>query len=87
MRSNDRLFVLERINPDKKDTGLFDPEVFEGKNSLHAVMDPDTMWRCKYERGIPPKPLQQRYTNFKLLKQHIEQYLASKNIRIVEIKD
>jgi hypothetical protein len=87
MRSTDRLFVLERINPNKKDVGLFDPDVFEGKNALHAVMEPNTMWRCRYERGIPPKPLQGVWTDFKSLKKHAEVYLATKNIRIVEIKD
>lgn len=88
MRKTDRILVLERINPDKKDTGLFDPQVLAGTNQLHAVMDPNTiMWTLKYEKGLVPEPLKHRFTDFRSLKKHAEDYFANKNIKIVEVKD
>lgn len=88
MRNTDRILVLEKIDPKNKDTGMIDPQVFEGKNNLHAVMDPGTcMWSLRYERGIVPTPLRQKFTDFKTLKLQAEVYLRTKNIKIVEVKD
>ncbi len=88
MRSTDRILVLERFDPKKKDVGLVDPQVFEGKNNLHLEMDTGTlMWSFRYERGTVPPSLRLKFTSFKLAKEHAEMYLKSKNIKIVEIKD
>ncbi len=87
MRSIDRIIVLERVDP-KKEVGLFDTQVFTGKNNLHAVMDQRTcMWSLKYERGLVPEAIRYKFTNFKILLDQLTSYLAMKNIRIVEIKD
>lgn len=87
MLSSDRTLKLERIDP-KKDVGLFDPEVFKGKNNLHVVMDPSTcLWSFKYERGLVPPALKDRFTSFNVAKQQAELYFATKNIRIVEVLD
>lgn len=88
MRNTDRILVLERIDSKNKDAGMVDPGVFEGKNNLHAVMDEKTcLWSLRYERGIVPGPLRERYTDFKTLKQQTEIYLRTKNIKITEVKD
>lgn len=88
MRSTDRVLVLERIDPKTKDVGMVDPKVFEGKNSLHAVLDPKTaMWFLRYERGIVPGPLRQKFSSFNALKDFTETYLKTKNIKIIEILD
>ena len=88
LRSTDRILVLEKVNVKDKDIGLFDPQVFEGKNNLHLVMDPTTcMWTFKYERGVVPPVLKATFTSFKQAKEHAETYLASKNIKIVDVKD
>jgi hypothetical protein len=88
LRTNDRVLVLEKIDPKNKDVGLVDPQVFEGKNNLHLVMDPSTcMWTFKYERGAVPPNLRATFTSFKRAKDHAEIYLATKNIKIVDVKD
>lgn len=87
MKSNDRILKLEKIDPKGK-TDMVDPQVFEGKNNLHAVMDTSNcMWTCRYEHGLPPEPLRQRFTDFKTLYQHAERYFSLKNIKIVEVLD
>lgn len=87
LRSNDRILILELDDPKNKDSGLVDPQVFTGKNNLHAVMDERCMWRFKYERGVVPPPLREIFTSFKLAYEHAELYLKSRNVKIVGIKD
>jgi len=88
LRNTDRILVLERYDPKNKNVGLIDPQVFEGKNNLHLVMDPATLiWTFRYEHGVVPPTLKARFTSFKLAKEHAEIYLKSKNIKIVEVKD
>lgn len=87
-RSTDRILVLERVNPDNKDTGLFDPQVLSGTNKLHAVMDTRTcMWSLKYDRGIIPEALRQKFTSFRTLHEITETYLRLRNIKIVQVID
>lgn len=85
LRKNDRILVLEK-NKDS-DIGIFDPEVFKGKNNLHLVRDEHCYWRFKYERGLPPPPLRERWTDFNTAFKHAKQYFASKNITIKEVID
>jgi hypothetical protein len=87
MRSTDRILVLERVDP-KGNIGLVDPGVFEGKNNLHVVMDPNTcLWSFKYERGVVPPALKNKFTDFKTAQQQAESYFTTKNIKIVEVLD
>lgn len=88
MRSTDRILKLEKHDPKQKDVGLIDPEVFSGGNNLHVVMDPHTLfWTFKYERGHVPPQLRNKFTEFKVAKNHAESYFKTKNIRIKEIID
>lgn len=88
LRNNDRILVLEKVDPKSKDNGLIDPEVFEGKNNLHAVMDESTcLWTFKYERGTIPEPLRMKFTSFKHLKEHADIYFGKKNIKITKVVD
>jgi hypothetical protein len=86
MRSNDRILVLQK---DKDaDLGLIDPGIFEGKNNLHVVMDPNTLiWNFKYERGPVPPALRNRYTSFKLAKEAADTYFKTKNVKVVAVRD
>jgi hypothetical protein len=90
MRSPDRILVLEHIpglSP-KKNTGLVDTSLFTGTNQLHAKMDPETtFWSFQYERGVLPEPLKQKFTSFKVLMKHADEYFKKRNIQIKEIKD
>lgn len=88
MRSTDRILILEKFDPKNKDVGLMDPAVFTGKNNLHAVMDQSSgLWSMKYERGIVPPQLKNKFTDFNSLKQHAENYFKSKNIKIAKVID
>lgn len=85
MKSNDRILVLEKID-DGKGVGLVDPKVFTGNNKLHAVMDEGTLlWSFRYDHGIVPGPLKDRFSSFKVLKQHAEDYFRNRNIKIKEV--
>lgn len=87
MINSDRILVLEKVDPKGK-TDMIDPAVFEGKNSLHAVMDPSTcMWTMKYEHGSIPAPLRQKFTNFATLKIAAAKYFSEKNIKIAKVLD
>lgn len=88
IRSTDRVLVLEKYDPKNKDIGLIDPAVFTGNNALHAVMDESSaLWSIKYERGIVPPQLKNKFTSFNALKQHAEEYFKAKNIKIVKVID
>lgn len=90
MRSPDRELVLSHVEgkDPKGSTGLVDPNLFTGTNKLHAKMDPQTsFWYFQYEKGILPEPLKQKFTSFKVLKKHAEEYFAKRNIVIKEVKD
>lgn len=87
VRGTDRTFVLKR-DSDKSDIGLIDPGLFEGKNNLHAFMEPATgLWTFKYDHGIVPPVLRTRFTSFMLAKEQAEIYFKSKKITVVEIRD
>lgn len=90
MRSADRVLVLSIIDGKEArgSTGLVDTNLFTGTNQLHAKMDPQTsFWYFQYEKGILPEPLKQKFTSFKVLKKHAEEYFKKRNIEIKEIKD
>lgn len=88
--SPDRILVLK---PEEgKDTltskGTVDNRLFTGDNKLHARMDPEYgHWYIQYEKGNPPPSLQQRWTSFTKLYNHISEYYKRRNIQIVEIID
>ena len=87
MKSNDRILVLEKIDPKGK-IDMIDPTVFEGKNNLHVVMDESNcMWHLKYEHGLPPTALRGRYTNFNTAKEAADKYFSTKNVKIAQVLD
>lgn len=86
MRSNDRILILEKIDKEKKNHSLVDPKTLEGKNPLHIYME-QGMWYFRYEHGLVPGPLRDRYTSFKVAKDAAEAYFLNNNIRIVDVID
>lgn len=88
LRKTDRILVLERIDPKNKNNGMVDPRVFSGENNLHVIMDLVTgLWTFKYERGIVPGALRERFTSFLQAYNFADNYLKTKNIKIVEVRD
>ena len=88
---NDDRILVPKVKDGMKpmDTkGMFDPRLFTGENKLHAQRGLDNLWYLKYEMGSLPPPLQgHKYTHFKNLYQHAENYYAGRNIEISEIID
>lgn len=91
MRRTDRILVLKPVEgkSSKSSTGLVDPRLFKGENSLHVVMDPSScLWSFKYEQGGLPFPLRDvSFTSFGKALNHAKEYFKSRNVEIVEIKD
>lgn len=68
--------------------GAIDKDLFTGSNKLHAILDPQTMlWHLKYERGVIPQELQQRFTHYDKLMNFVRNYFSKRNIEIVDVKD
>lgn len=88
--SADRILVLkpiEGLDP-KHTSGKVDPRLFTGENKLHARMDPEYgHWFVQYEMGTPALSLQQRWTSFNRLVNHLTEYFKQRNIYIAEIID
>lgn len=90
MRSPDRVLVLSVIDGKaaKSSTGAIDNRLFTGGNKLHAIMDSQTtLWSFKYDDGLLPQSLKNRFTSFKHLLKHAEDYFKTRNVEIKEVKD
>lgn len=89
-RNPDRIIKLKIIDGTKPltATGLTDSRLFSGENNLHAIMDEeDCLWHLKYDSGVLPQHLKQKFTSFKFLYKHVETYFKGRNIEISEVKD
>ncbi len=87
---NDRILVLKGID-DKKpltSTGLVASRLFKGDNELHATYEGQSgLWYLKYEKGLLPEPLKQKFTSFKVLREFCNKYFNDRNIEITEVKN
>lgn len=87
MRSPDRILELEIIDKDKKNPSNAETSVKAG-NKIHVVMDDiDCLWRFKYDAGVIPAELKQKFTSFKAALKHAEDYFLTRNIRVTEVRD
>lgn len=89
-KATDRILVLKPIDDKapKNIYGNIDPGLFTGKNKLHAIVDPETMfWHLKYEMGGLPEGLKQKFTSFSMLKKYADQYYSKRNLQITEVID
>lgn len=88
MRSTDRILVIKQM-PGKKPTsgtGLVDPGLFTGTNQLHAIQDSlTTMWFLKYEHGVLPAVLRNKWTSFNSLLGYVKEYFRKRNLLITEV--
>lgn len=87
MHSDDRILVLQVMEgkSSKTNTGLIDNSLFTGGNQLHAYLDTACLWKLKYEKGILPEPLKQRFTSFSQLFNFCVEYFKKRNIEIKEV--
>jgi hypothetical protein len=90
-KTTDRILVLAKLDEGKgtKNTqGLVDNRLFTGENKLHAIADIQTMqWFLRYDSGILPEPLKQRFTSFTKLMQFVTEYYKRRNIKIEKVID
>lgn len=90
LKKDDRILVLGTMEGKKPLTtkGLFDPRLFTGENTLHAVKDAQgTLWRMKYQMGGIPDELRQAFTSFERLLTFAKDYYAKRNVEIKEVID
>lgn len=88
IRSTDRIFVLKPRADVKSSSGLLDKGLFDGKNRLHAKMDPQNcLWSLNYDRGIVPPVFKQQFTSFGKAEEFIRGYMERRNIDITEVID
>jgi hypothetical protein len=89
MHSPTRELVLKVRNGGAKEssTGLVDPGLFKGTNKLFTEMDDTGLWFFKYERGVLPEPLKQRFTSVSKAVKFATEYLAKRNVDVTEVKD
>lgn len=86
--TRDRVLVLKPIEgkDPKGSNGLVDKRLFTGDNKLHAVMDPEYgHWYVKFDMGVVPPQLQQRWTNFAKLYHFVQEYYLTRDIEIKEV--
>lgn len=89
-KSHDRILVLEPIEGMRiKDVqGRVDSRLFNGDNKLHCVMDvQSSLWHFKYEDGVLPEPLKQRFTSWSKAKYHADEYYKKRNVQIAKVID
>jgi len=88
--SADRTLVLKPMEGKKplNTIGTADPRLFTGENTVHAIMDRQTMlWTIRYQNGLPPPKLRNKYTSFGKLKKAMDEYYKTRNVEIVDVKD
>jgi hypothetical protein len=88
-RKNDITFKLRpKTGGAAGSTGMVDKQLFTGGNTLHAILDRQTMlWGLTYENGVLPQALQQRFTGLTPLYKTVKDYYDKRNVDIVEIID
>lgn len=88
-RNPDRIIKLKPIDGSAKTTkGMVDNRLFSGDNTLHAVMsENDCLWSLRYDSGVLPLHLRQRFTSFKHLYNYTKAYFEGRGVEIVEVKD
>lgn len=86
----DRVLVLEPIEGAKvRDVaGRVNGDLFTGKNRLRAIMDiQSSLWYFKYDDGILPEALKQKFTSWKAAKYHADEYYKKRNVKISKVID
>lgn len=90
LRSPDRILIIEEIPGEqtKDSKGLVESRIFKGGNRLHAIRDPQyDMWYMRYDAGILPQPLQQRFTTFSKLFEFVTGYFQRRGLKISRVED
>lgn len=90
MHSDRRALVIRPKDGQKpkNNFGMVDARLFSGQNNLHAVRDQlSTLWMLKYDFGILPNPLKQKFTSFNKLLTFANKYFDKRGLEITEVID
>jgi hypothetical protein len=90
LKSNERYVLLKQMEGQDplNSKGMVDKRLFTGENKLLVTLDPqDSLWSIKFEKGLTPGNLTQRFTAFSKAVKHIKDYYAKRNIEIDKIID
>lgn len=90
VKSNDRYVILKQMEgkPSLNSSGMVDKRLFSGENKLHVILDPqEGLWSVKFEKGLTPGHLDQKFTTFRKAVDTIVQYYRKRNIEIDKIID
>lgn len=80
-----RTFSMKPIDgAPKAISGQIDRRLFSGENKLRAYLETG-LWMFKYDEGMVPGALRQKYTSFNMAKKHAEDYFFRRNVEIKEI--
>lgn len=88
--SSDRVIGLKPIDglKPKSSTGLVDPRLFKGENSLHLCMNlENSLWYFRYAQGNIPGALDQHFTTVEKALEYAKTYFRERNLEIVEIQE
>lgn len=89
-RKSKRELVLELMDNKRplNSIGQVDPRVFKGGNKVYLVQDVQYMlWYFKYESGIIPGGLNQKFTRFDEALEFAKKYFKSRNLKVVDVID
>lgn len=87
-RTNDRVIVLKQKEGEKalNSIGMVDKRLFTGDNKLHAILNPETsLWSLRFEKGLLPGGLDQRFTSFSKALVAVREYYAKRNIEVSNV--
>ena len=70
-----------------KGNNLVDPGIWKGTNSLKIIQDETSLWGFKFDKGVLPDPLKQRFTSVTKAIRFATDYFAKRNIELTEVKD
>jgi hypothetical protein len=90
VKKEDRILRLEVLPGEKPKTtsGQTDNRLFTGETALHAVRTaPYDLWVLKYEHGVLPEPLKQKFTAFSKLFNFVDGYFRRRGFRIIKVED
>lgn len=88
--SDDRQIVLRKKEgvPTRDNTGLVDKRLFSGEDNLRILRDPlSNLWTFKYNSGILPQPLKQKFTSFNKAMKFAHGYFDRRGLDIIEVID
>ena len=70
-----------------KGSNLIDSRVWKGDNTLKTIQDETSLWGFKFEKGLLPEPLKQRFTSASKAIAFAKEYFAKRNLEVIEVKD